>query len=66
MFGYSIQDSKRDYLCVNSTKKRYSENQYREITTANWGLVTLTNQPFSCYFLIILTKNYCHFGAHSR
>ena len=31
-------------LCVNSTKRRYSENQYREITTANWGLAT-TNQP---------------------
>ena len=34
---------KLDYLCVNSTKRRYSENQYREITTANWGLAT-TNQ----------------------
>ena len=31
-------------MCVNSTKRRYSENQYREITTANWGLAT-TNQP---------------------
>ena len=26
------------------TLLRYSENQYREITTANWGLAT-TNQP---------------------
>ena len=29
-----------DYLFVYSTKRRYSENQYREITTANWGLET--------------------------
>ena len=31
------------HLCVNSTKRRDSENQYQEITTANWGLAT-TNQ----------------------
>ena len=36
---------KLDYLCVNSTKRRTSENQYREITTANWGLAT-TNQNY--------------------
>ena len=30
-----------DYLCVNSTKRRYSENQYRVITTANWGQPTM-------------------------
>ena len=34
---------KLDYLCVNSTMRRNSENQYREITKANWGLAT-TNQ----------------------
>ena len=34
---------KLDYLCINSTKRRYNENQYREITTANLGLAT-TNQ----------------------
>ena len=36
---------KLDYSCVNSTKRRRSENQYREITTANWGLAS-TNQQF--------------------
>ena len=43
-FSEGLVHSWFDYLCVNSTKRRYSENQYREITTANWGLAT-TNQP---------------------
>ena len=33
---FNIQTSISNY-CVNSTKRSYSENQYREITTANWG-----------------------------
>ena len=50
MFGYYTifrilsARPKLDYLCVNCTKRRYSENQYREISTAYWGLAT-TNQP---------------------
>ena len=35
---------KKVYKCVISTQRRYSEKNYQEITTANWGLAT-TNQP---------------------
>ena len=34
---------KLDYLCVNSTKRRYSENQYREHYYSQLGLIY--NQP---------------------
>ena len=36
MLGYSSAPPKLDYLCVNSTKRRYSQNQYQEITTVNF------------------------------
>ena len=32
---------KLDYLCVNSTKRRYSENQYREITNVRGPKVVI-------------------------